>query len=115
MHRRLSLFAIIATSTLLLTASNPGPVAKPPQATPMLVAMTDNPFPGGAVAIADDGGIYIGQSKIWTRVGVTPSAPAGCWTRSSTGEVFIALKNGDLYRLEANRTLTYDSNVFTSQ
>jgi hypothetical protein len=80
----------------------------------ILLAMTDNPSTGGAVAIDRDGGIYIGQSKIWTRVGNTPSAPAGIWSRSSTGEVFIALQNGDLYRLEANRTLTLDSNVFTA-
>jgi len=79
----------------------------------VLLAMTDYPSINGAVAI-DRGGIYIGQSRNWTRVGATPSAPAGIWTRPSSGEVFIALQNGDLYRLEADRTLSFDSNVFSA-
>jgi len=80
----------------------------------ILLAMTDNPSINGAVAIDRDGGIYIGQSKVWTRVGTAPSSPAGIWTRPSSGEVFIALQNGDLYRLETSHTLTFDSNVFTA-
>ena len=79
-----------------------------------LLAMTDYPAINGAVAIDRDGGIYIGQARVWTRAGTTPSVPAGIWTRSSSGEVFIALQNGDLYRLEADRTLSFDSNVFSA-
>jgi hypothetical protein len=86
---------------------------EPPPAVPTLLAMTDNPIVG-AVAISQDGGLYVGQSKIWTRVGSTPSTPTDIWTRPGTGEIFIAMANGDLYRFEQNSTLTFDSNVFTS-
>ena len=81
-----------------------------------LLGMTDNPrMPSSAIAIDQAGGIYSGNLGHWTRVATTPSTPANIWTRTSTGEVFIVLANGDLYRLEANWSLTYDSNVFTSQ
>jgi hypothetical protein len=84
--------------------------------TSTLLAMTDNPrIPSSAIAIDQSGAIYSGQLSHWTRVGSTPSAPASLWSRSSTGEVFIALTNGDLFRLESNWTLTFDSNVFSSQ
>jgi len=87
--------------------------AKPPV---NLLAMTDNPrIPSSAVAIDQAGTIYFGQLQHWSRVGSTPSAPASLWTRNSTGEIFIALTNGDTYRLEPNWALTYDSNVFSSQ
>jgi len=81
-----------------------------------IMAMADNPrLASAAIAVDQAGGIYSGQLGHWSRVGATPSAPASLWTRPSTGEVFVALANGDLYRLEANWTLTYDSNVFSSQ
>src|SRR5580765_6541589 len=68
-----------------------------------LLAMTDNPrIPSSAVAIDQAGAIYFGQLKRWSRVAATPSAPASLWTRNSTGEIFITLANGDLYRLEPN-------------
>jgi len=83
------------------------------QTANVLLAMTDCPTsPSAAVAVDASGGIYLGHARNWTRVGTTPGAPAGIWTRTSTGEVFIALKNGDLYRLESDWTLTFDSNVF---
>ena len=82
----------------------------------LLLAMTDYPrIPSSAVALDQAGGIYFGNLQHWNRVATTASAPAGLWTRASTGEVFVALANGDLYRLEADWTLTYDSNVFSSQ
>ena len=107
-----SALAIALGSSFIKEAGGTKP--PPPPAGSTLLAMTDNSPAGGAVAISQDGGIYVGQSKIWTRVGTTPSAPADIWTRPSTGEVFIALANGDTYRLESNRSLTFDSNVFTS-
>jgi hypothetical protein len=86
---------------------------KPPNT---LLAMTDNPrSASSAIAIDQAGGIYLGSLRHWTRVATTASAPADLWTRSSTGEVFVVLLNGDLFRLEADWTLTYDSNVFSSQ
>jgi len=83
------------------------------QSASTLLAMTDYPGTGSsAVAVDAAGGIYFGHAGSWSRVGTTPSAPAGIWSRPSTGEVFIPLKNGDLYRLESDWTLTLDSNVF---
>ena len=82
---------------------------------PSLLGMTDYPrASGSAVAIDQAGAIYFGQTGHWRRVATTPGPPANIWSRSSTGEVFIVLANGDLYRLEADWTLTPDSNVFTS-
>jgi len=86
---------------------------KPPTT---LLAMTDNPrVTFSAVAIDQAGGIYFGHLNRWSRVGATPSTPTSIWTRTSSGEIFIALANGDLYRLEPDWALTYDSNVFSSQ
>jgi hypothetical protein len=79
-----------------------------------LLAMTNSPFSSAsAVAIDAQGGIYVGELRSWRRVGTTPSTPADIWSRAATGEVFIALRNGDLYRLEPDWTLTFDSNVFS--
>src|SRR5882672_2730196 len=108
------LFALAASFVLLAAPERPGPAAKPPAPSPTLLAMTDNPVQGGAVAVSADGGIWVGQFRVWTRVGTTPSGPADIWSRASTGEVFIAMANGELYRLEPDRTLRFDSNVFTS-
>lgn len=80
--------------------------------SPVLLAMTDNPHGGGAVALDSDGGIYSGYARQWNRVGTTPTRPAAIWTRVSTGEIFIALQNGDLYILQPDWTLSFDSNVF---
>ena len=78
-----------------------------------LLSMTDYPGLGSsAVAVDESGGIYFGHSKQWTRVGTTPGAPASIWSRPSTGEIFVAMKNGDLYQLGSDWTLTLDSNVF---
>ena len=83
------------------------------QSAPTLLAMTDySPIPNAAVAIDADGGIYFGHLQTWSRVATTPSRPATIWSRSSDGEVFIGLQNGDLYRLEPDWSLSYDSNVF---
>ena len=81
---------------------------------PTLVGMADNPrTPSSAVAIDQTGGVYSGQLGHWTRVATTAGPPASIWCRTSTGEVFIALTNGNLYRLESDWTLTLDSNVFS--
>jgi len=81
---------------------------------PTLVGMTDNPrSPSSAVAIDQAGGVYSGQLGHWTRVATTAGPPTSIWCRTSTGEVFIALANGNLYRLEADWTLTLDSNVLS--
>lgn len=108
--------AVAAVLSLGATGLHPGALeaGKPHPPGQTLLAMTDNPTFGGAVAISQDGGIYVGQSKIWSRVGATPSTPADIWTRPGTGEIFIAMVNGDLYRFEQNSVLTFDSNVFTS-
>jgi hypothetical protein len=109
------LYIVAATLCLALVYSAGSREAEGKPANPLL-AMTDNPrLVSSAIAIDQGGGIYSGQSGHWSRVGATPSAPASLWTRASTGEVFIALTNGDLYRLESNWSLTYDSNVFSSQ
>ena len=109
------LFIISAAVCLALAYSAGSRDAEGKPATPLL-SMADNPrLVSSAIALDQAGGIYSGQSGHWSRVGATPSAPAALWTRPSTGEVFIALTNGDLYRLESNWTLTYDSNVFLSQ
>jgi hypothetical protein len=78
-----------------------------------LLGMTDWPTaPASAIALDENGGIYRGSFSQWTQIGTTPSAPANIWTRNSTHEVFIVLVNGDVYRLESDYSLTYDSNVF---
>lgn len=87
---------------------------KKPPPGPTMVGMTNWPVTHSAIAIDSDGGIYHGQSKQWTLVGTTPSAPASIWSRSSTGTVFILLLNGDLYSLGADWSLTFDSNVLES-
>jgi len=98
---------VVALAQLQLGGSAEG------QAGNTLLAMTDYPAStSSAVAVDATGGIYFGHARNWTRVGTTPSAPASIWTRPSTGEVFIPPKNGDLYRLESDWSLTFDSNVF---
>jgi hypothetical protein len=82
------------------------------QVSPTLLTMTDDPRGNGAVALDTDGGIYSGYARQWTRFGTTPSRPAAMWTRVSSGEIFIALQNGDLYVLQADGTLSFDSSVF---
>jgi secreted PhoX family phosphatase len=110
------LFYAAAAVLFLALAYHVGSKGAEGKATTNLLGMTDNPrIPSSAVAIDQAGVIYFGQSAHWSRVGATPSAPAFLWTRNSTGEIFIALTNGDLYRLEPNWSLTYDSNVFSSQ
>ena len=110
MSRRWILLLVVLAA--LAAPGRPAPKAKPPAPSTTIVAMTDYPAVGGAVAVSTDGEIWVGQLRVWTRVGTTPSAPADIWTRASSGEVFIAMANGDLYRLEADRTLSFDSNVF---
>jgi hypothetical protein len=110
------LFYASAAVLFLVLSYHAGSRAAQGKPTTNLLAMTDNPrVPSSAVAIDQAGGIYFGQSTHWNRVGSTPSAPAALWTRNSTGEIFIVLTNGDLYRLEPNWSLTFDSNVFSSQ
>lgn len=106
--------AVIVTMALGAATVLPGALQAKPPAVPTILAMTDNPVFGGAVAISQDGGIYVGVSRIWSRVGTTPSSPADIWTRPGTGEIFIVMANGELYRFEQNSTLTFDSNVFGS-
>lgn len=109
------LYVVAVAICLALVYSAASRVAEGKPGTPLL-AMADNPrLSSAAIAVDQAGEIYSGQSGHWTRVGATPSTPASLWTRASTGEVFIALANGDLHRLEANWALTYDSNVFSTQ
>jgi hypothetical protein len=113
MHKARSFFLVCSGIFLLALAYHLGAKSAQGQSPSTLLAMTDYPRAGSsAVALDKAGGIYFGQSRQWSQVGSTPSTPAGIWSRPSTGEVFIPLENGDLYRLEADWTLTYDSNVF---
>ncbi|HTM58456.1 MAG TPA: hypothetical protein VL123_08590 [Candidatus Udaeobacter sp.] len=101
------LLVVVASSSGISTVSAQGPAT--------LIGMADfPPSAGSAIAIDQAGGIYFGHLRQWTKVGTTPSAPASIWSRSSTGEVFISLQNGDLYLVGANGSLTFDNNVFGS-
>ena len=78
-----------------------------------LVAMADRPSIGSsAVAVDQSGRIYLGHMGQWTQSGTVPGTPVAMWSRSNTGEVFFVLENGELWRLDANGTLGFDSNVF---
>ena len=113
MQRAKTFFVVCAGLLLLALAYHLGARNAEGQSASTLLAMTDYPrVENAAVAVDKAGAIYYGHLQQWSRVGTTPSAPVDAWTRNSNGEVFIALENGDLYRLESDWTLTYDSNVF---
>lgn len=109
-----SKFVLILLGALcVLVAYQTGTQRASAQTNPVLIAMCDyghNSFVG-ALAVADDGGIYVGTAGQWTRVRTAPGRPASCWRRLN-GETFIAMQNGDVYLLLPDYSLVYDSNVF---
>ena len=106
-------FFYVSAGLLCLAVGFHGTMRAEGQAANGLVAMADYPsVPNAAVAVDQAGRIYFGHLQQWNQVATTPSPPAGIWSRNSSGEVFVALENGDLYRLEPDWTLTFDSNVF---
>ncbi|HKQ57271.1 MAG TPA: hypothetical protein VJY35_05345 [Candidatus Eisenbacteria bacterium] len=113
MHRARAFFYVSVGVFLLALSYHLGARSAGAQGPLALLAMTDYPqLPWAAVALDKAGGIYFGQNRQWSRIGTTPSVPTTVWTRNSSGEVFVTLENGDLYRLASDWSLIYDSNVF---